>query len=48
MDEYYFKFICSCGNEMNGVVDKEDTCDELHCACGLVWPVLKPYKEESK
>ena len=44
--EYAFSLICSCGNIMNGIITSNDIYDKLHCNCGLVWKVNKPYKEE--
>ena len=42
-----FPFIlkCSCGKEMSGFVREDNKSDKLHCTCGLVWEVNKPYKD---
>lgn len=45
LNEFSFKLFCSCGRRMNGVIKEED-CDKLHCTCGLVWRVNKPYRKE--
>ena len=44
--EFSFSIICSCGRTMKGIIRKQDKSDKLHCSCGLVWEVNKPYKEE--
>jgi len=45
-NEFSFSVTCSCGRTMKGIIRKQDKSDKLHCSCGLVWEVNKPYKEE--
>ena len=46
--EIAFKLICSCGNVIRGIVGGKYDSDKLHCDCGLVWKVNKPYREDDK
>jgi len=49
--EHIFSLICSCGHIVSGIItgnDIYDIYDKLHCDCGLVWKVNKPYKESEK
>jgi len=43
---YSFSLICNCGATINGVILNGSKSDKLHCDCGLVWEVNKPYVEE--
>lgn len=43
---FTFSITCSCGENMNGIIRHGDISDKLHCTCGLVWEVNKPYREE--
>ena len=42
---HIFSLKCSCGHIMSGIITCNDIYDKLHCDCGLVWKVNKPYKE---
>jgi len=42
---HIFSLICSCGHIMSGIITNNDIYDKLHCDCGLVWKINKPYKE---
>jgi len=43
--EHIFSLICSCGHIISGIITSDDIYDKLHCDCGLVWKVNKPYVE---
>jgi hypothetical protein len=43
---FEFGLRCTCGVEITGgFYSIDDKVDRLHCDCGLVWEVKKPYKE---
>jgi len=44
--EHIFSLICSYGHIISGIITSNDIYDKLHCDCGLVWKINKPYKEE--
>ena len=46
--EFSFSITCSCGETMTGIIRRRDKSDKLHCSCGLVWEVNKPYKEDEE
>lgn len=44
--EYRFSLVCYCGETIDGLVGGDYEKDRLHCNCGLVWEVKKPYREQ--
>lgn len=45
MKEHSFSVVCSCGNKHNGFLGEDDLQERIHCECGMVWTIQRPYQE---
>ena len=45
---FQFTIICTCWEKIDGEVGCSQKSDTVHCKCGLVWEVNRPYKEDTK
>lgn len=46
MAEISFLLVCSCGEKLKGYFSDLDKIERLHCNCGLVWDIKRPWKDE--
>jgi len=43
--EINFELRCDCGDRLFGYFSKEDEAEKIHCPCGLIWEIVRPYEK---